>query len=182
MQLRATVKKMEEDTSQLRGLADAADARVKIEQSAQAQLATQVKQLEDENTRLKEDLAFFEGLIPNGRRDERVSIYRFTVQAGAMPGEYRYRLLVLQGGRRDREFSGSMQFSADLQDKGRNAMIPLTGDGISESGVRALNFKFFQRVEGVFRTAPSSRLRAVQVRIFENGSNETRATESVNLP
>ncbi len=182
VQLRAAVKKMDQDTAQLRGLANAADARVKIEQSAQAQLATQVKQLEDENTRLKEDLAFFEGLIPSGRRDERVSIHRFTVQPGAVPGEYRYRLLVLQGGRRDREFSGTMQFSADLQDKGRNAMIPLAGDGISERGVRSLNFKFFHRVEGVFRTAPTARLRAVQVRIFESGSSETRATESVNLP
>ena len=183
--LRTTVTRLELETTQLRGLADAADARVKIEQSAQAQLAAQVKQFEDENTRLKEDIAFFEGLVPSGRRDESISIQRFTVQAGAIAGEYRYRVLLLQGGKRDRPFQGSMQFSAELQDKGRNAIVPLTGDGMAENGARALSFKFFHRVEGTFRlprTSPSGQVRSIQVRIFESGSSDARVTQSANLP
>lgn len=180
--LRGTVARLEQEAARLRSLTDAADAKVKIEQSAQAQLALQLKQYEQENVRIKEDLAFFEGLVPSGQRDERVSIHRFTVQAGAMPSEFRYRMLVLQGGRRDQPFQGRMQLLGDLQDKGRNAMIPLSGDGIGENGVRPLSFKFFHRVEGTFRVKPSARLRTVQVRIFENGSNEARATQSVNLP
>ena len=180
-QLRRSVAQLQDEAAKLRSLADAADARVKIEQSAQVQLAAQAKQFEQENVRLKEDLAFFEGLVPSGKRDERVSIHRFTVQPGALPGEYRYRLLVLQGGSRNVSFQGAMQFLGELQDKGRSAMIPLTGDGIAANGTRALNFKFFQRIEGTFRIQPSSRMRTVQVRIFENGSTETRATQSVNL-
>jgi hypothetical protein len=181
-QLRSTVARLELELAQLRSLSDAADAKVKIEQSAQMQLAAQLKQYEQENIRIKEDLAFFEGLVPNGQRDERVSIHRFTVQPGATPTEYRYRMLVLQGGRRDQPFQGRMQFMVDQQDRGRNAMIPMTGDGIGDNGMQPLNFKFFHRIEGTFRMQSSVGAKAVQVRIFENGSNEPRAVQSVNLP
>lgn len=181
-QLRSTVERLELESARLRSLADAADAKVRMEQSAQLQLAAQLRQYEQENVRIKEDLAFFEGLVPSGQRDERVSIHRFTVQPGAMPAEYRYRMLVLQGGKRDQPFQGRMQFLGNLQDKGGNAMIPLSGDGIGENGVQPLSFKFFHRIEGTFRVQPSARIRTVQVRIFENGSSEARATQSVNLP
>lgn len=179
--LRGTVTRLELETAQLRALADAADARLKIEQSAQAQLAGQVKRFEDENTRLKEDIAFFEGLVPGGRIADSVSIQRFTVQPAAIPGEFRYRVLLLQGGKRERPFQGSIQFSAELQGKGRNAIVPLNGNGMAENGTKALSFKFFHRVEGTFRTPPGQ-VRSIQVRIFETGSNEARATQSVNLP
>jgi hypothetical protein len=181
-QLRSTVASVELELARLRTLADAADAKLKIEQSAQVQLVAQLKQYEQENVRLKEDLALFEGLVPNAQRDERVSIHRFTVQPGANPAEYRYRMLVLQGGKRDQAFQGRMQFMGDLQDKGRNAMIPLSGDGIGDNGVQPLNFKFFHRVEGTFRVQPAARIRTVQVKIFENGSAEARAAQTVNLP
>ena len=105
--LRASALRLEAETTQLRSVADASESRLKIEQSAQAQLATQVKTLEEENRRIKEDLAFFENLGP---ATNKLSINRFTVQKDVLPGEYRYRLLVLLGGAgRDRQFQGGLQ-------------------------------------------------------------------------
>lgn len=182
VQLRADVARLEMESAQLRAVANASEARVKMEQSAQAQLSAQLKQLVEESTRQKEDLAFFEGLIPGERRDERLSIHRFKVERGSLPGEYRYRLLVMQGGRRDREFQGAIQILADLQDKGRNDMMPIIEKGAPEGMTRRLNFKFFQRQEGSFQVSPTAKIRTVQVRVFENGNTEPRALESVKLP
>ena len=179
--LRSTVARLEGESEKLRAVTNGADARLKIEQSAQAQLSAQVKQLETENTRLKEDLAFFEGLMPNNRGNEPLSIHRLKVEPGPLSGEYRYRLLVMQGGRRDKEFQGSIQVLVDLQDKGRSDIIPATGGDASENGVRKLNFRFFRRVEGSFRVPASAKVRAVQVKVFENGSDEPRVTQSVKL-
>lgn len=181
-QLRASTARLEAENAKLRSLTDAADAKLKMEQSAQTQLVAQLKQFELENVRLKEDLAFFEGLVPNGQRDERLSIHRFTVQPGSQPGEYRYRLLVMQGGRRDQPFQGRIQFLGEVQDKGRSAMIPLAGQGLSDSGFQALSFRFFQRVEGSFRAPASGRMRSVQIKIFENGVGEARVIQSASLP
>src|SRR5437588_26506 len=60
--LRTSLARLEEESARLRTISDAGDSRLKLEQSAQAQLAKQVKALEEENRRLKEDLAFFENL------------------------------------------------------------------------------------------------------------------------
>ena len=71
------------------------------------------------------DLAFFENLIPSERRDNALSINRFKVEADALPGEYRYRLLLLQGGKRDKPFQGSLQLLVTLQQGGKDAIITL---------------------------------------------------------
>lgn len=179
--LRSSVVRLQGETEKLRAVSNGADARVKIEQGVQQQLSAQVKQLELENTRLKEDLAFFEGLMPSDRRNEPVSIHRLKVEPGPLSGEYRYRLLVMQGGRRDKEFQGAIQVLVDLQDRGRSDIIDAAGSEVAENGMRKLNFRFFRRVEGSFRVPPSAKVRAVQVKVFENGSSEPRVTQSVKL-
>ena len=83
-----------------------AESQLNIERSAQKQLAEQVKALESENTRLKEDLAFFESLLPNATGPLGISIRRLKIDQVA-PNQIRYRLLIMQGGKGDRGKNGS---------------------------------------------------------------------------
>lgn len=179
--LRESMSRLEGEAARLRSIANASESRLKIEQTAQVQLAAQVKTLEEENNRLKEDLAFFENLVPTERRGDKVSIHRFKVERDVLPGEYRYRLLVLQGGRLDREFHGSLQLVVEMQQDGRDATIIIPES--SEAGGTAfkLNFKYFRRVEGTFRVPAGARVRTIQARILENGSNEARTSQNINL-
>lgn len=179
--LRDSSAQLKDETARLRAIADASESRLKIEQSAQAQLVTQVKALEVDNNRLKEDLAFFENLVPSERRDDKVSIHRFKVERDVLPGEYRYRLLVMQGGRRDRLFQGSFQLLLEVQQGGKDDMIIFPGSSDAGSAAFKLNFKYFQRIEGTFRVPAEAKVRAVQARILENGSNQARASQNVNL-
>ncbi|MFM9968721.1 MAG: DUF6776 family protein [Burkholderiales bacterium] len=177
--LRDSVVKLEAETALLRSASNASESRLKIEQSAQTQLAKQVKTLEEENRRLKEDLAFFENLGP---ATNKLSINRFTVQKDVLPGEYRYRLLVLLGGvARDRQFQGSLQLLVNVQSKGGNGMILVPEASNSDNPAFRLNFKYFQRVEGTFRVPEPAKIRSVQVRVMEQGSNQATATQSVDL-
>ena len=177
--LRESSARLEAEAEQLRAVANASESRLKIEQSAQTQLALQVKTLEEENRRLKEDLAFFENLGP---ATNKLSINRFTVQKDVLPGEYRYRLLVLLGGAaRDRQFQGSLQLVVNVQSQGRNGMIVLPDRSQAENNNFRLNFKYFQRVEGTFRVPDQSKIRSVQVRVMEQGSNHVSAEQSVDL-
>lgn len=178
-QLRESVAKLTQETTGLRASVNASESKLQIERAAQAQFGRQVKVLEDENARLKEDLAFFENLIPSEHRDNTLLINRFQVEPGALPGEFRYRLLLLQGGRRDKPFQGNLQLLVTLQQEGKNAIISLPEQGAAQA--YKISFKYFQRVEGTFRVAPSAHVKMVQVRIFEVGSAQARATQSVNL-
>ena len=178
-QLRENVGKLTQETASLRANVNASESKLQIERAAQTQLGRQVKALEDENARLKEDLAFFENLIPGEHRDNTLLINRFRVDPGALPGEFRYRLLLLQGGRRDKPFQGNLQLLVTLQQDGKGAIITLPEEGAAPA--YKISFKYFQRVEGTFRVAPGARVKMVQVRIFEGGSTQARATQSFNL-
>ena len=177
--LRESAGKIAQETAELRASVNASESKLQIERSAQVQLGRQVKTLEDENARLKEDLAFFENLIPSENRDNTLLINRFRAEPGALPGEYRYRLLLLQGGRRDKPFQGNLQLLVTLQQGGKDAIIALPEEGAAQA--YKISFKYFQRVEGTFRVAPSARVKKVEVRVFENGSTPVRATQSFSL-
>ncbi len=141
-------------------------------------LMRELKGLEEENTRLKEDLAFFEGLLP---ASDKLSIHRLKVEQDVLPGEYRYRLLILQGGKRDRPFQGTLQFVVSVQRGDRDDMIIFPGKNEKASPSFKLNFRHFYRGEGTFRVPPAAKVTAVQVRVLENGSDQARAAQSVNL-
>ena len=177
--LREQAGKLTEETALLRASVNASDSKLQIERTAQTQLGRQVKALEDENVRLKEGLAFFENLIPSEHRDNTLLINRFRVDPGALPGEFRYRLLLLQGGRRDKPFQGNLQLLVTLQEGGKDAIITLPEEGAAQA--YKISFKYFQRVEGTFRVAPGAQVKMVSVRIFETGSAPVRATQSFNL-
>ncbi len=178
-QLRESVGRLTQETAVLRASVNASESKLQIERTAQAQLGRQVRALEDENARLKEDLAFFENLIPGEHRDNTLLINRFQVEPGALPGEFRYRLLLLQSGRRDKPFQGNLQLLVTLQQDGKDAIIPIPEEGAAQAF--NISFKYFQRVEGTFRVARGARVRMVQVRIFEGDSTQARATQSFNL-
>ncbi|HEY5292202.1 MAG TPA: DUF6776 family protein [Burkholderiales bacterium] len=178
-QLRESAGKLAEETASLRASVNASESKLQIERAAQTQLGRQVKALEDENARLKEDLAFFENLIPSEHRDNTLLINRFRVEKEALPGEFRYRLLLLQGGRRDKPFQGNLQLLVTLQDGDKDAIITLPEEGAAQA--YKISFKYFQRVEGTFRVARDAHVKMVRVRIFETGSTQVRATQSFNL-
>jgi len=178
-QLRESAGTMGKEIAALRASVNASESKLQIERTAQTQLGRQVKALEDENARLKEDLAFFENLIPSENRDKTLLINRFRVDVGTLPGEFRYRLLLLQGGPRDKPFQGNLQLLVTLQQGGKDAIITLPEEGAAQA--YKISFKYFQRVEGTFRVPPEARVRSVQVRIFEAGSAQARATQSFNL-
>jgi hypothetical protein len=68
-----------------------------------------LKTLEEENTRLKSDLATFESLAgePGGESGLAISRLQIVPEGG---GQYRYRLLLAQtGDKKDKEFNGMLQ-------------------------------------------------------------------------
>ena len=171
------------ELEQLRAAANASDRRLAIERTAQEKLAQQIRALEQENSKVKEDLATFESMLSSESRSGTVlTIYRFNVEPDVLPGEYRYHLLlVTPRSRREREFNGRMELVVNLVDGGRNAMMSFPEPGDASASEFRLAFKYFRRVEGTFRVNPKARVENVQVRIFETGSNQPRAIQTVGL-
>ena len=167
----------------LRVVANAADARLSIERTAQQKLAQQIRALEKDNARVREELATFEAMLTSeARAGNAPSIYRFKVEPDVLPGEYRYRLLlVTPSSRRERDFSGRMELVVSVQDGGQNVMMSFPEQADANAAAFRLAFKYFRRVEGTFRVSPKAKVESVQVRVYETGSSQPRATHSVAL-
>lgn len=172
------VEKLTVERDQFSTTVNAAESQLNMERSAQKQLASQVKTLEAENTRLKEDLAFFESLLPNATGPQGVTIRRLKIDQIA-PNQLRYRLLIMQGGKGDQLFSGNLQLSVTALQPGKNAMIVFPDGNAAEQEKFKLSFKHYQRVEGVLVLPEGVTTKQVQARVLEKG--QIRAQLSANL-
>ncbi|WP_246860600.1 DUF6776 family protein [Noviherbaspirillum sp. UKPF54] len=172
------VERLTAERDQFSTTVNSAESQLNIERSAQKQLAAQVRTLESENTRLKEDLAFFESLLPTATGPLGVSIRRLKVdQVG--PNQWRYRLLVMQGGKGEHEFIGNLQLVATVLKDGKSAMMTFPDGNPTEQGKYKLSFKHYQRVEGVLTLPEGAVTKVVQARVLEKG--QIRAQQSANL-
>jgi len=180
---RSEAATLREELERLRALANAADSKVAIERTAQQKLAQQARALEQDNARLREELAIFESMLSSETAVAApLSVLRFKVEPDVLPGEFRYRLLLLASGpRRGREFQGRLELAVSLTEDGRSAIILVPGQAESEGPAFRLAFKHFQRIEGSFRISPKARVGSVQVRVYESGSAEPKVTQSVTL-
>ncbi len=180
--LKDRIGELSAELAQLRTSTVTSDSRIQVEKSAQGQLANQLKAAEVENARLREELTFFETLVP-GSKDDRLSIQSLRVEPNGQGGEFRYRMLLLAGEvRRGQEFHGSLQLVVNVErDGGAADVITLPETRGATDPSYKLRFRRIQRVEGLFRVEPSAKVRTLQVRILEDGSTQPKATQSFNL-
>jgi hypothetical protein len=171
------------ELERLRAMSNAAESRLSIERTAQQKLAEQIRVLEQENARTREDLATFESmLVSDARNANGLTIYSFKVIPDVLPGEYRYRLLlVTPTARGAREFTGRLELEVNLTDNGQNAMMTFPEPADAGATAFRLSFKYFRRVEGTFRVSPKAKVEGVQARVYESGSTQPRATHAASL-
>ena len=180
---RSELATMHAELEKFRAVANAADSKVSIERTAQKSLAQQSRGLEQENARLREELAIFESMLSSETASAApLSILRFKAEPDVIPGEYRYRLMLLASGpRRGKDFQGRIELAVSLTEGGRSAMIMVPGQAESDTSAFRLSFKHFQRVDGTFRVSPKAKVGSVQVRVYEAGSPEPKVTQNVTL-
>jgi hypothetical protein len=174
------VRLQQVELNELNARTAAAERQLQIERATYGDLAKQVKALEQENATLKEDLAFFQSLTATGKEGA-ISVNRFRMVPDSLPGEYRYQLLLVQAGERAKEFHGRLQFVLNLQQDGRKVTLMIPESGRADAKEYQVNFKLFQRVEGLFRIAPNATVKGLQVRIFEGNSDTPKLTHNVNI-
>lgn len=155
------------------------ESRANVDRVAQEQVQAQLKSLMSENARLKQDLSFFESLLPTPSNSKGILIRSFRVQPDAEPNSLRYRLLVQQSGRPDRDFVGAVSLTVSLQQGEHPWVLQLPDPTMPAAGPAPLSFRHYQRVEGTFALPDGAVVRSVQVKIHSDG--ETRAQQTFTM-
>jgi|SRR5450830_15020 len=158
--------------------ANTIESKLNIDHSMQKQLAEQVKTLTSENQKLKDDLAFFEGLMPSGTGTDGITVQNLKVELQGQ-GQLRYRALVMQGVKNTKDFDGELQFSVSLVQAGKPVTMAFPDPKSGDAGKLKLSFKHYQRLEGVIAIPDGATAKNVQVKVLERGV--VRAQQAVNL-
>jgi len=172
IQLRETAAERERGTA----LANSYEGELKVERAAQEQLMQQVRTLENETTRLKEDLAFYDSLLPAGKSDKGVVIRSFRLQPEDESQRVRFRLLIQQSGKADRDFVGSVKMEVKFTQKSGNFIYEIPEADATPERAKAfeLSFRHYQRLEGTFTLPTGAVARSVLVRVLAAGETQTQ--------
>ncbi len=178
--LSGLVKRMRADNEELMGEIARITHESKVDLAAQADLKRSVSELQGEIGRLKEELAFFQNIMATDSDRPKVDVYEFKVKQSATPEEYHYLALLFQAGPRDKAFRGKVELVLNLEQQGKQAVQTISAsDG--RPGAAEVSFKYYHRLEGMFKIPAGARLQAVQLRLFEPGHTEPKLVRSANL-
>ena len=170
--LRIEVAELREERQKALSVANIAESLLKTETAAQEKLAQSVKAVEAENMALKNDLGFFERLLPASATEGLV--IRGLQADVSNPGQVRYQMLVMQAGKAPQEFNGRYEVTLTGTLDGKAWSLVQTG------GAKPLQMKQYLRVEGMMDHPAPAVVKAVSVRVTSK-SGELKATQTLKL-
>jgi hypothetical protein len=169
--LREDVAKLRQERDRVQSILNTSGSAITVERAAQERMALQLRVLETENRALRQDLGFFEKLMP-ASGNEAVAIR--GLQAEVLSGtQLKWQVLVIQPVKNAPEFRGKLEvsFSGTLEGKPWSMQLP--------GGAQPLQFKQYRRVEGLVDLPPEAVVRNVSARIVEGAVS--RAVQNVSL-
>lgn len=182
--LRTENKTLQDDRERLTKSSIAAESSLIIEKSTAKQISAQSKLLEAENAQLKEDLRFFESLLPATGGSDAISVRNLRGQLDLANNLLIVRLLVMQGGKQVNNFTGTVQVTAAGVVDGKPANWSYPSAGASTEALGKLNFSRYQRVELTIplanEPAKTAMLRSLQVKVLQGTAVKAQAAGTVS--
>lgn len=169
--LQAEVEVARGQRDQAQSIANTSGAMVAAEKASSERLASQVKQLDDDNRRLRDDLGFFEKLIP-ASSSEALSIR--GMQAESLEGgKLRWQVLVIQSKKNAPELVGRLEigFSGVLGAKPWSSALPAT--------TVPLKVSQYGRLEGVFDVPPGVSVKTMTAKVIDGTT--VRVSQTIKL-
>lgn len=169
--LRTEVIQLRAERDRVTSVATTSESLLTAEKTAMERLATQVRQLETENRTLRDELGFFENLLPTGGRD---GVAIRGLQAEVLAGsQVKWQVLVIQPDRNAPEFSGALELTLNGTQQGKPWVMALPG------GPQQLQFKRLHRLEGIVELPPQTVVKNLSAKVTEGSA--TRSVQTISL-
>lgn len=140
---------LEQEIDQLREEKALLERASQIERQAYAELDATLKVLQEEILELKEELAFYRGIVSPRDASSGLQLQTFKIEPNGKSNNYRYKVVLTQVLKNDRLARGRVNFFVDGL---KNDIEPVTLEleQLSEKQIKELNyrFKYFQSLEG----------------------------------
>ena len=169
--LREEVAALRADSRRQQEGASAASSLLTAERAATERVLAQMRQLEADNRSLRDDLGFFEKLIPAARGDGIAVRGLHAEPAG--PQQMRWQVLVMQPVRNAPEFKGRLELvlAGTLGGQPWSVAQPQVS--------QPLQFQQYRRLEGVLNVPENVVVKTVTARVLEGTA--VRAVQTVSV-
>jgi len=170
---------MKRELEDAKGTLAERDRQLQIEKAAQGELARSVAQLQEENAALKEDLGFLRNIMSSVATPEGLGVSNLKIERDGKPNEFRYRMLLTQGGQRKQDFKGRVQIVARVAKDGALNTMTFPDPAASEAS-GSFEFRFYQKVEGRFAIPDGATLKGVDVRVLALPGGQVKLSRTIN--
>jgi hypothetical protein len=160
-ELRKEVATLRDDRDKAQSVANTSGSVLIAEKAIQEKMGGQIKQLQLENRALRDDLGFFEKLLPAG--GEAVSIRGLQAEV-LSETQLRWQVLVIQPVRDAPTFNGKLDLTISGTQSGKPWMAHLPG------GAQTLQFKQYRRLDGVLDLPPLTVVKTVTAKVMEGAA------------
>ena len=172
-QLRIEVAQLRQERERTLSLASGSESLRVADKAAQERLMANLRQLEAENRSLREDLGFFEKLVPTAGSSDTIAIRRLQAEVQGSGHQLHWQVLVMQAQKNPADFNGKLELTfSGLQNGKPWTMSP-------PAGAQALQLRQYRRVEGVLDLPPQTVVKSVTAKVLEGSA--TRATHTISL-
>ena len=172
LRLRNDMAKLREERDKAQSVFNTSASMITAEKATQERLTAQVRALEAENRALRDDLGFFDKLMP-ASGTEGVAIRGLQAEVLGGGSQLRWQVLVIQPVKNAPEFRGKLELSIAGTLNGKPWMMELP------EGAQPLRFSQYRRVEGMVDLPSQAVVKNVSAKLVEGTA--TRAVQSIKL-
>lgn len=119
-----------------------------IDQQARTQVKGNLSDLQDEILELREELAFYRGIVSPEDSASGLKIQDFSLRRGPQNGLFRYKLVLIQAIQHDRRATGTVNLVFHGVRDGEPVRLGLKDLSLEKSEALNYSFRYFQDFEG----------------------------------
>lgn len=170
-EVKAELVKVKQERDHAQSIANTADTLVTAEKASHESLLAQLKQLEADNRTLRDDLGFFEKLIPAANGDGlAIRSLQADLQNG---GKLKWQVLVIQSGKNPVEFNGRLEVAFSGLLDGKPWTANLVGDP------PAIKVRQYGRMDGTFDIPAQVVVKGMSAKVMDG--TVVKAMQSIKL-
>jgi len=180
--LKEEVQALEHDKSGLRERVAILERATQVERQAYSHVDRTLKELQDQILDLKEELAFYRGIVTARGKTQALNIQSFKVQQDGADGQYRYKLVLTRVMKNDKVVKGTVSLTVAGEQEGSSKELSL--DELSAKGEAdlKLQFRYFQRLEGLLTLPEGFVPHRVLLQVTTTGKKRDRLEKAYNWP
>lgn len=153
-----------------------------VDKQAVALLQQELKEAQEENFRLREDLEFYQGIM-NVKHDKNFPVvHGIRIKPLTQSNGYRLELILLHVTNKDDLFEGVLNIVVTGKQEGETRRLPLRGVSLDQNRDYAVRFRNFQRFENNFVLPDKFEAQTIEVTVSINDKEGSRLEKIFDWP